>query len=482
MWNINDVLLLIPFIGVWILYLWRVIARFREWRVSRVKGGTPSGQELDDESDLGGPFQNGESTQCGQTLRGVEHKTPVSSVAEKFLLLALSLSAAGAFRDVFDGRIVLIGKDPHLFMWFTLLLGSASVVTVWIRQALDEHDKRLTKYFVSNIHKTANELDEQSKQQEKLTKELQTLVRTQPPEMFLKSSREVWRSAWEAYSMGVRITKGNKKTAQDVDAFSACIRSILKALCELADYYNDHQQGLYSATLMLYVPRRFSDKNEELARALQSQLKFAHLDTELTNQDGCLWVVQSWCVNDEGARNDKIHPIALPVPKTHKRSLLNGETEWYVLPGGPRCFVEQDPSLVPDTLELRSWMKDNSGFSDYLIEQLKSYMRVRSDTGRFRAFLSLPLQRTEVPEAKPIGVLNLESTEPGFFQYRMLKNDEDAQLTELRVNEFTSIVGPLVTLVAHLLESMGTTPDLVQMAYDDYTKFKGRGSSENEEE
>ncbi len=291
-------------------------------------------------------------------------------------------------------------------------------------------------------------------QQVEMTGELHEMVRTQPPTLFLQSMGSAWRKSFGAYLIGVDLEGGDSE--EDVDL---SVRVVLESLCGLADDYNSEQQGSYTASVLMFVDSGACQRSTR--DILEAQMRFAGLDWAFESLSGCLWLNEAWTVGpkDDGSvvgeaivpQNTTVHPLALPIPKTASKRLRDGSMEWYVLPGGPRCFVEGGALAVPDTLNVAAWMKLHMSSTQQLRDEVDDYMRQRAEGGRFRAFLSLPLRDPE--SERMLGVINLESTSPGFFSARSLGAEEDGMGAK-RVEEFSNLALPFVSLVGALVRHL----------------------------
>lgn len=306
----------------------------------------------------------------------------------------------------------------------------------------------------------------------KSSKDLNELVLTQPPMMFLQQFKQLFMNAKKTHYLALQTFNDSEKKLMDKQCFLAfSIRSILGSLCLIADFYNDHQIGDYTATTLWFVSTDSMD--DAFKASVAKEIRFTEYNEpkQMFNHQGLLLLIKSLSYKRTGGDsealdtngnipdkkvmnsidiNDEVHLLALPVPATPKRVLKDGSVEWYTLPGGPRCFVDGSVALLSDTKNIAEWCRQDSHLSEYTQEELVTYMNERSDD-RFRAFLSIPIYSAISESEQPIGVINLESTQPGFFSARSLSSGNQ-ELDDRRLTEFEAIAQPLVMLVEELIE------------------------------
>jgi hypothetical protein len=106
---------------------------------------------------------------------------------------------------------------------------------------------------------------------------------------------------------------------------------------------------------------------------------------------------------------------------------------------------------------LGSWCRENTAFDDERIERIEDYMEEAAAKKHFSSFYALPLakpswqeehsptnsdQAIEDPSRRPLGVINIESVDPGLFEIAEPAKD------------FFMFIDPLLIIVSELVGSL----------------------------
>jgi hypothetical protein len=276
-------------------------------------------------------------------------------------------------------------------------------------------------------------------------KSLEELIRTLPPEDFLKK--------FEDY---VVVAGGEVVRAGDpsVDANGArdAAQVVLMTLLFLAKMFDgDQKSGRYVINLMLFKQRPKGDENLELFFA---DLNLWEKGRSFNDLQGMLVLDPDFALalsegSSEGVSVDvNIVPLRLPILKPEFYLDKSGRTN--VLPGAPEVFCfPVEPVLYKDTRNLARDWRSNSGLRPEIADEIEAYFKTE-EGNLVRSFVSLPV--LEPPEsmgkyAKIVGVVNIHSNKPDILGQRA------KELFFPVATTFTLMLGAIVRKLNRLEES-----------------------------
>lgn len=290
------------------------------------------------------------------------------------------------------------------------------------------------------------------KDQEKLTNELKDLIKTQPDSQILEKISTYFEIKYQEMlsELSDPTIKGIEET----------IRSILLALCDIADKSNPyHTADYYGANIMIFIDMEEIKRSSSYSEIVNEAESFMDVNGSLESRKGVLRLaIQLSCdkssEESENTFNKRIKPISLPVPII--QSILKTEftdeddIHWFVLPGGPSAFEKNNPEAIPDTTKIGQICREYGSFEPSVIEKIENYMRESAKNKRFCSFISIPIPKSPINldenpseiSSMPSYVLNIESNKKGFF--------EDAN----PFLKFCLTTKPFIYMLSQLLEQL----------------------------
>lgn len=368
--------------------------------------------------------------------------TPLAFMIEVGLLII-----TGALASVFSSEL---GSIAHYAIW----RGGQIVPELWLFWGIFV----LTIAFAGVRHWSLFELDR------RLTQEMIATVRTQPQSIVLTRYNDFFREAFGRYRRLLDIQFDELTSEQDKEdvkaEFEQVLRDILADICKLAKLFNPHHSSAgYAANIMLYIPNtEFGEKTRD---ALLLETKFMAENQGFDGLQGVLRLMLALSCDNESDPNQpkkSLRPISLPIPKRVQkpRKAPGKAAHWFVLPGAPRAYVSFLPSQVPNVRTLGAWCRENTAFDEERIERIEAYMEDAADKKRFSSFYALPLPKPswqrehtpptshviENPRQRLFGVINIESVDPGLFEFAEPAKD------------FFMFIDPLLIIVSELVDAL----------------------------
>jgi hypothetical protein len=287
------------------------------------------------------------------------------------------------------------------------------------------------------------------------------LVRTLPPSNFLQLFSQLYNTADKAYEYVV----GPPSDIASRDDIKRGTRHILRMVGELGSHFDGEATShRYHANIMRFVPSNNADPTD--ARKARESLVFCDKSVSFESLRGALLLDSELSVvsDDEEAEPDEsVAEIALPVPVEGK---VGGF--YKALPGAPAAFVDQEPSIFPDTGEIRTWCERYGDFTHDVKSQLEHYFLKGAGTN-VKSFMSVPLfpiteDGSDDLEQDPIAVLNLHADSTGMMK------DERAPMIQ-----FVAILRPLQVYLVKSLSALdecdeaGDGPDVQEATTEGVT-------------
>jgi hypothetical protein len=252
---------------------------------------------------------------------------------------------------------------------------------------------------------------------------LQQMVQSLPPANFVDRYGEQLVLAHATHVDASQVDPGSPGAVTELQEM---LRAVLHAVGKVFAVYDNAESATIGVNVMLYVPA------ESLAAF---DFDFAPLRPE--EVEGALVVIR-----ELSARTDLKDPVfdpALPelrLPIPHRKHLTRaGEEISCVLPGAPQAWVLRT-TLAYRTLEQLMSACGECALPEGTEPNMRAYFR---DQGRSVAsFVSIPLISEE--SERPIGVLNVHSSQPGLLEARPL---------DLRMH---ALLKPLLAQIVDMLQ------------------------------
>jgi len=257
---------------------------------------------------------------------------------------------------------------------------------------------------------------------EKKRSELLNTIRTTPPPDVLDGFGGSYSSILMFIESQINIShRDGEERRQTIDNG---IRLCLDSLSVFAsNFQRSARYTRYGANIMLFIPvENISEEGRDdflnkmqpyLERrtfeGLQGVLNL-ELDLSASNDNP----------NNSFERDDKLVPLALPIPEPEK-SIHNGKQRY--LPGAPTAFFEGN-FIVDDTrLFLRRYDDDERDkyceIPRSLMEKTHEYFVEGSEDsggGLVRSFISLLIKENEFQNSRKLGVINIHCDRPCVFE------------------------------------------------------------------
>lgn len=280
------------------------------------------------------------------------------------------------------------------------------------------------------------------------TQKLERLVRTLPPEDFLKDFAELFRTADRAMILALDPQGPGGRRENLLQG----ARQIMQNMAILAKSFGRRirsPDAHYAANVMRFRPTPTLTVDDQ--RELEQRLRFCEDGVHCSGLQGVLDLVLPLSTkgNDEKLEPDNdLRTLALPIPVLPK----NGE-KYKVLPGAPLAFVERVASCYADARELHKWCGEKGDFSESVRDKIREYFQGAEHIG---SFLSVPLVDQE---ECPYGVLNVHANLPN-----LLGDGTSHTGLNSPLGQFVAITEPLVAMLVKLLSELdriGETGDEV---------------------
>lgn len=230
-----------------------------------------------------------------------------------------------------------------------------------------------------------------------------------PPAGYLATFETSLRTAGSASVVALRVDVDKTQTEQ-------AIRIVLAAIMALARQFHQQPDARYSVNVMLFrtVPANISA--DDLA-AIESRMMFWDKTANLARFRGYLDLLVALSVSsdDEDKADEKLLPLALPVPHTTTSDSRTLERS-SVLPGAPWTFVTGDASGFASIDEVAA-RAEKGDFAPSLVEAVREHFKAAKGRGN-SGMVSLPLPAYSIDPARreeQIGVLNIHRNMDGFM-------------------------------------------------------------------
>jgi hypothetical protein len=245
---------------------------------------------------------------------------------------------------------------------------------------------------------------------------LEELIRTLPPEEFLKHFEDYVVTAG-----GEVVRAGDPSVG--VDGAKDAALAVLMTLLLLTEMFDGGQKtGRYAINLMLFKQRPIED---HMLSSFFADLNLWETGRSFDELQGMLVLDLDFALalskeTSEGVRfDDNATPLRLPVLQPEFYLDKYGRNN--VLPGAPEVYCcPVEPVICKDTRNLASDWRSNSGLRPEIADEIEAYFK--TEQGKLvRSFVSLPV--LEPPEsmgkyAKIVGVINIHSNKPDILGQR----------------------------------------------------------------
>ena len=239
---------------------------------------------------------------------------------------------------------------------------------------------------------------------------LESLIRTLPPEGFLRKHEKY-------YEISVRATIGVIGSNDvNLERVIGAVHVLLANLASLARDFDRADEGaVYCANIMLF------HRQKDLASIpnIRSRLRFFEAGMSLDSLAGGLELLPdlSIQVGAEGpsAASDVIPAIVLPIPA---KNLRDDKGKTTVLPGAPEAFcLTIGYARYEDTSTLGVWCRTKSGLRGSVADDIEGYFGPTGEGRAIRSFASFVFgrPRSEEKHLRPLGVINLHSNQTGIL-------------------------------------------------------------------
>ena len=262
------------------------------------------------------------------------------------------------------------------------------------------------------------------------TERIENLIRTMPPEAFLKEFSETFQRCNQ-------LTKEYIKSSErDKDTTEYMIRTVLSGIITLAQLFDKGDKSArYAANIMLF--EQYGAHNPIFEN--ENNVKFLSHGADLKKLKGLLVLNKKLSATSEEKYPEEDSDIAnegviLPVPNDH----ININHKYVVLPGAPLAFLTYKANQYSDPDTLDNWMKEEGDFLKATRKEVKDYFA--SDCANFiKSFVSLPIPSKSESVVQPTAILNIHKNETNLL-------DEQDQL-----ESFTLIMCPFFDILNELL-------------------------------
>ena len=241
-------------------------------------------------------------------------------------------------------------------------------------------------------------------------KNLESLIRTLPPEGFLRTHEKYYEITVDA---AIEAIGGNNVNLERV---VGAVHVLLANLASLARDFDRADEGAaYCANVMLFHRQKDLDSIPDIT----SRLRFFEDGMSFSSLEGGLELLHDLSIQvgaeSVSAASAVIPAIVLPVPAKDLRE-DNGKTT--VLPGAPEAFCSTiGYARYEDTSTLGAWCRTKSGLRGSVADDIDNYFGPTGDGRAIRSFASFVFgpPRSEEKQLRPLGVINLHSNQTGIL-------------------------------------------------------------------
>lgn len=247
---------------------------------------------------------------------------------------------------------------------------------------------------------------------EESSERLERLIRTLPPDDFLRKYESFVVTA------GAEVVRAGDPAVKH-DGVNEAIQVTLLALLSLAKLFDGNpKSGRYAINIMTF---KESPTVEEELKSWGARISFLE-GSSLTDIRGALELNPEFALvlpegdSEKPEIDSEVGEFALPIPTADSYCDSHGRNN--ILPGAPHAFCfPNEPAACRDTATLIADWSQTSGLRPEVADRLKEYFE--SDQGsNVRSFVSLPIfEPPEKTKKNPhvIGVVNIHSDQPGIL-------------------------------------------------------------------
>ena len=253
----------------------------------------------------------------------------------------------------------------------------------------------------------------QSRQARRSRLELDGAIRrieSLPPENFLAEYQELLRRAASSVMVGLDPELGLETTDK-------AIRNVLNAVIGVVRAYDSAPpSAAYAANVMLYRKDRSQEARNPVGFVTQAE---GHPD-----YDGLLELIRALSTSDAEpgfGPDQRVPELIVPVPRNIAPVRGKEMVELHpVLPGAAWAFVHREFAGFDTIEKLDQWLDRRCSARAEDKEKIRAYFREGGAGAHIQSFASMPLLALgQAGEgARPLGVLNLHSEQPGMAAER----------------------------------------------------------------
>lgn len=235
-------------------------------------------------------------------------------------------------------------------------------------------------------------------------------IESLPPENFLTEYQALLRRASNSVLVGATQSDG-------IESIDQAVRNVLQAIIGVVRAYDTpSQSAFYAANVMLY----------RAERPLEAKKAVDFVDNIVghPDYDGLLELIQSLSTSEHEANSGPdrhVSELIVPVPRDITPVRNKNMVEMHpVLPGAAWAFVRREFAGFDTIEKLDHWLEERCSASGQNKERIRAYFGKGGAGAHIQSFASMPLFALGPAgeTARPLGVLNLHSEQPGLAAER----------------------------------------------------------------